>query len=98
ALDTVAARVRPAKRFEHVQVLKRFASIEDPSQIMLVIIVDEGPVKIVTTGDPDHPTRVVRKRGPNLLVLPILGREDGYAVTAGARLTLPDKFGKRSRI
>src|SRR5205085_12016122 len=31
-------------------------------------------------------------------VLPILGREDGYALTAGARLTLPDKFGKRSRI
>jgi len=94
----VAERLRHAKHFDRVEVLKRFASIEDPSQIMLVIIVDEGPVKIVTTGDPDHPTRVVRKRWPNLLVLPILGREDGYAVTAGARLTLPDKFGKRSRI
>jgi outer membrane protein assembly factor BamA len=94
----VEERLRKAKRFDRVEVLKRFASIADPSQIMLVIIVDEGPVKIVMTGDPDHPTRVVRKKWPNVLVLPILGREDGYGFTAGARLTFPDKFGKRSRI
>jgi len=94
----VAERLRKAKRFDRIDVLKRYASIEDPSQIMLVIIVDEGPVKIVMTGDPDHPTRVVRKRFPNLLVLPILDREDGIGITAGARFTLPDKFGKQSRI
>ena len=94
----VAERLRKAKHFDRVEVLKRFASIADPSQIMLVIIVDEGPVKIVMTGDPDNPTRVVRKKWPNLLVLPILRREDGYGITAGARLTLPDKLGKRSRI
>jgi outer membrane protein assembly factor BamA len=94
----IAERLRKAKRFDKIDVLKRFASIEDPSQIMLVIVVDEGPVKIVMTGDPEHPTRVVRKKFPNLLVLPILRREDGYGFTAGARLTLPDKFGKQSRI
>jgi outer membrane protein assembly factor BamA len=99
-VDAVASRLRAAHRFERVEVLKRFASIADASQIMLVIIVDEGPVKIVTTGDPDHPTRVVRKRWPNLLVLPILGREDGYGLTYGARLSLPDPnwLGKRSRV
>lgn len=96
--NAVAERLRKAKHFDKVDVLKRYASIEDPSQIMLVIVVDEGPVKIVMTGDPDNPTRVVRKRWPNLLVLPILRREDGYGVTAGARLTLPDKLGKQSRI
>jgi outer membrane protein assembly factor BamA len=99
-VDAVAARLRAAKRFESVEVRKRFASIEDPRQIALVIIVDEGPVKIVMTGDPDSPTRVVRKRLPNMLVLPILSREDGYGFTYGARLTLPDPhwMGKRSRI
>ncbi len=94
----VAERLRKAKHFDRVEVLRRYASIADPSQIMLVIIVDEGPVKIVMTGDPEHPTRVVRKRWPNLLVLPIVRREDGYAPTFGARLGLPDKFGKQSRI
>jgi outer membrane protein assembly factor BamA len=99
-IEAVTARLRAAKRFEHVEVLKRFASIADPSQIMLVIIVDEGPVKIVMTGDPDHPTRVEHKRLPNLLILPILDYEDGYGFTYGARLTLPDPnwMGKRSRM
>jgi len=98
--DAVATRLRAAKRFESVEVRKRFASIADPSQITLVIIVDEGPVKIVMTGDPDSPTRVERKRLPNILVLPILRYEDGYGFTYGARLTLPDPhwMGKRSRI
>ena len=99
-VDAVAARLKAAKRFDRVEVRKRFASIDDPSQIMLVIIVDEGPVKIVMTGDPDRPTRVVRKTMPNILILPILGREDGYGFTYGARFTLPDPhwMGKRSRI
>jgi outer membrane protein assembly factor BamA len=99
-VDAVAARLKAVKRFDRVEVRKRFASIDDPSQIMLVIIVDEGPVKIVMTGDPDRPTRVVRKAMPNILILPILGREDGYGLTYGARFTLPDPhwMGKRSRI
>jgi len=80
-VDAVATRLRAAKRFESVEVRKRFASIADPSQITLVIVVDEGPVKIVMTGDPDNPTRVVRKKMPNLLILPILSQEDGYGVT-----------------
>jgi len=100
AIVAVAARLRATRRFEHVQVLKRFASIADPSQIMLVIIVDEGPVKIVMTGDLDQPTRVVRRRTPNLLVLPILSHEDGFGFTYGARLTLADPawMGARSRV
>jgi outer membrane protein assembly factor BamA len=99
-VDAVAGRLRAAKRFDSVEVRKRFASIEDPSQIALVIIVDEGPVKIVMTGDPDSPTRIARKRLPNMLILPILNREDGYGITYGARLTLPDPqwLGKRSRV
>ena len=99
-VEAVAARLRAARRFERVEVRKRFATIADPSQIVLVIIVDEGPVKIVMTGDPDRPTRVVRKRMPNLLILPIVRREDGYGITYGARLTLPDPkwMGKRSRV
>jgi surface antigen Omp85-like protein/surface antigen-like variable number repeat protein len=99
-VDRVASRLKAAKRFERVDVLKRFASIADPSQIMLVIVVDEGPVKIVMTGDPDHPTKVVRRRFPNLLILPVLRREDEYGITYGARLTAPEPrlFGKRSRV
>ena len=99
-LDAVAARLKAAKHFDRVEVRKRFASIDDPSQITLVIVVDEGPVKIVMTGDPDRPTKVVRKRLPTLMPYPILSREDGYGFTSGARLTLaePQRLGKNSRL
>jgi outer membrane protein assembly factor BamA len=99
-LDAVAARLKAAKHFDRVEVRKRFASIDDPSQITLVIVVDEGPVKIVMTGDPDRPTKVVRKRLPTLMPYPILSREDGFGFTYGARLTLaePRRLGKNSRL
>ena len=97
-IETVTGRLRAAKKFESVQVLKRFASISDLSQILLVIIVDEGAVHIEMTGDPDNPTRIVRNRFPRLMVLPILGAEDGYGASYGVRLALPDPAGKRSRL
>jgi outer membrane protein assembly factor BamA len=97
-IDEVASRLRATRRFERVQVLKRFASIADPTQILIVIIVNEGPVRIERTGDPDHPTRVVRNRRLNLMFLPVLYEEDGYGMTYGARLGLPEPAGKQSRV
>jgi outer membrane protein assembly factor BamA len=97
-VDEVATRLRTAKRFDDVRVLKRFASIEDPSQILLVIIVDEGPVHIERTGDPANPTRVVRSHPLGLMVMPVLTREDGYGFTYGARLARQTVAGKDSRL
>ena len=97
-IEDVAARLRATKRFESVEVRKRFASIADPSQIVLVIVVDEGPVHIEMTGDPDRPTRVVRTRRPNILFLPVLNVEDGYGLTYGARFALADPAGRNSRL
>ncbi|MBI3493537.1 MAG: BamA/TamA family outer membrane protein [Acidobacteria bacterium] len=97
-VDEVAARLRASKKFDKVEVLKRFASIADPSQIMIVIIVDDGPVHIEMTGDPDQPARVVKNRFPKLLFLPVLDAEDGYGLTYGARFALPDPAGARSRV
>jgi surface antigen-like variable number repeat protein len=94
----VAARLRATKRFERVEVLKRFASIADPTQIVLVIIVDEGAVSIERTGDPAKPTRVVKRRGPHLMFLPVLTAEDGYGLIYGAQLGLPNPIGKDSRL
>lgn len=97
-LTDTGERLRATRRFRSVEVLQRFASIADPSQILLVIIVDEGAVHIEMTGDETRPTRVVRSRGPRLQFLPILGAEDGYGVTYGARLALVTPAGARSQI
>jgi outer membrane protein assembly factor BamA len=94
----VTAKLRASKRFDSVEVQKRYASLSDPTQVVLVVVVDEGPVRIVRTGDPDQPTRVVQKWLPNLLLLPILGRESGYGITYGARVTHAEPFGRDSRL
>lgn len=89
--DTTVAQVRErlkkSGRFDTVEVLKRYASIEDPTQIALVLIVNEGPVRIeMPEGQGDVP-RVVARRGlHNFMFMPILDLEDGYGVTFGARV------------
>jgi outer membrane protein assembly factor BamA len=87
------ARLRATKRFDRVEVLKRFASISDPTQIVLVIQVDEGPVRIdpgvpAATGLPGRPPRATR-RGPfNVMFAPLLDAEDGYGFAYGAQISL----------
>jgi len=97
-LDEVAGRLRRTGRFQDVQVLKRFASIADPSRIVLVLIVNEGPVDIEVP-DEGGPARVVRRRAlTNLLVLPVFHIEDGYGATYGVRMAYAGTAGRRSRL
>jgi len=97
-IDDVTRRLEATKRFEQVQVLKRFASIADPSQIVLVVIVDEGRVKISKTGDPEHPYKAVKNHWPRLMYSPIFNISDRYGVTYGLRVAVPDVLGKDSRL
>jgi outer membrane protein assembly factor BamA len=98
-LTDAIAKLKASNQFDDVQVLKRFASISDPSKIVIVIIVNEGPVRIALPGAPGDPLRVVRRRGVrNLMFMPVLDAEDGYGVTFGARLALADVAGKPSRL
>jgi outer membrane protein assembly factor BamA len=93
------SRLKAAKRFDAVTVAKRFASIEDASKIVVVIVVNEGPVRIEQPDDPNDPVRVVPRRGfRNLMFMPIFDVEDGYGVTAGARLAYVGAAGSRSRL
>ena len=97
-IDEASSRLEGAKRFQRVEILKRYASIADPSQILIVIIVDEGAVHVEMTGDPAHPTRVVRDRNLKLLFLPVLSHEDGYGLAYGAQFTRRDPAGAQSRL
>ena len=95
----VTERLRAAKRFDDIDVLKRFASIADPSKIALVIVVNEGPVRIEVPDDPGDPIKVVKRRGiTNLMWMPILDFEDGYGATYGARVAYVAVAGERSRL
>lgn len=103
-VNDAAARLRASKKFEQVEVLKRFASIADPSQISLVILVDEGPVTLhddgrVTPGADGPPIPGLSKASAlGLMFMPIIKFEDGYGFSYGARAAIPDVAGKGSRI
>jgi outer membrane protein assembly factor BamA len=95
---SVVDRLKASHRFERVEVLKRFASIADPSQIVLVVVVDEGPVKIEAFEDADKPAHIVPRGGLGLMFLPLISFEDGYGFTYGAQLTRPGIAGAHSRL
>jgi hypothetical protein len=97
-LEEVAARLRATGRFQRVEVAKRFASISDPSQVVIVIVVDEGPVSIERTGDPSAPFRAVRKSGMAPMFIPLLAAEDGYGFSYGVRTAIPNPAGSSSQV
>jgi outer membrane protein assembly factor BamA len=100
-LDEVRRRLLASRRFEDVTVLKRYASIADPSQITLVILIDEHAVRIQPGpgGAAEGAVRLARRRlwGAGM-ILPILEAEDGYGLTYGATLAFPGVAGERSRL
>jgi len=79
-------------------VLKRYASIADPTQVLLVVIVDEGSVKLEGLGDVDKPVAVVPRGGLGLMFVPLLDFEDGYGFTYGAQLARQGVAGAGSRL
>jgi outer membrane protein assembly factor BamA len=98
-IDAVTERLEATRRFVSVEVLKRYASIADPSQIILVVLVDDGRVQVNwSTGEVTAPSGLTGRRGPRLMFLPILGYEDGYGFSYGVRVAVPEPFGPRSRV
>ena len=103
SLSEAETRVRSAFKLESADVLKRFASISDPTQILVLIQVDEGPVQIDVPDDPGVPgtpsvRRVVRRSRFNMMFLPVLDAEDGYGFTYGAQFAFAGHRTARRRV
>jgi outer membrane protein assembly factor BamA len=97
--ELVRRRLLDSGRFEGVEVRARFASLTDPSQRAVVIIIDEYPVRILTPAvDGEMPAIARRRWMRNAMFLPILDAEDGYGLTYGVLVAYPDLFGGRSRL
>ena len=107
-LSDAEARLRSAIRFDSVDVLKRFASISDLTQVLILIQVDEGPVRVdVPDIDPPGPAvpgppvaraRAVRRSRFNMMFVPILDAEDGYGFTYGAQFAFAGHRSTRRRV
>ena len=93
-ITEINTKLKLSGRFDGVEVRKRFRSIENPDDILLMVIVDEKPGVDPTDLTPG-PMKRFRASG---MFLPILHSEDGYGFTYGMRTTFVDRFGSRSRI
>ena len=94
----VTDRLKSTHKFESVQVLKRYGSLDDASKIVLVIIVNEGAVKLELFEGETGPSRVVKRRGLGTLWFPLLDFEDGYGWTYGVQLAKTKVAGENSRL
>ena len=87
-------RLERSGRFDSVEVRKRFRSIDNPSDILVIILVDE-----VTAISVDDLTPGAFKKFRSMgMWLPVIDYEDGYGFTYGARVSFVGALGKRSRI
>jgi outer membrane protein assembly factor BamA len=93
-LREAAERLRRSGRFDDVDVRKRYRSIDDPNDILVVILVNEV-TGITATDLTPGPMKKMRSLG---MWFPVLDYADGYGFTYGARISFVDTFGKRSRI
>lgn len=81
-------------RFEAVEVRRRYLSIADPTQVLVMIVVDEHPAVSETDLTPG-PMKTLGRAG---MWLPILHHRDGYGLTYGARVSFNEVLGDRSRL
>ncbi len=93
-LEQADKRLRASGRFSNIEIRKRFRSLTDPSDILVVILVDE----VAGVNDVDltpGPWKRVRTFG---MWLPVLDYADSYGFTYGARVSFVDLLGQRSRV
>ena len=92
--DEIRDKLEKSGRFDGVEVRRRFRSIENPDDILLMIVVDEvaGVDSLDLTPGP------MKKFWSSGMFLPIFHSEDGYGLTYGARFAFVDRLGPRSRI
>ena len=97
-LTEAEEQLRASGRFDAVEVRRRSRSIADPSEVLVILLVDER-AGVRCRGDacvaPTNPLLRVRHAA---MWLPVLHHRDGYGVTYGARATFVNPLGPASRI
>ncbi len=99
SVKAIEKRLKDSDRFETVDVRKRYRSLDDPTDVALILVVHERPgVTSATTtgvGVVTHPWRRVTSR---LMFFPILSYDDGYGFTYGGRVSAVDLLGAGERL
>jgi outer membrane protein assembly factor BamA len=86
--------LRKSNRFDNVEVRKRFRSIDNPSDILIMIVIDE---RAGVSADDLTPGFGARARSA-MVWWPILNYADGYGFTYGLRPAFADPIGNDSML
>jgi hypothetical protein len=87
-------KLKSSDRFDNVEVRRRFRSIDNPSDILVVILVEE---RAGISAD-DLTPGPLKRFGASAQWLPVLNYADGYGMTYGVRVAFADVIGNRSRV
>jgi outer membrane protein assembly factor BamA len=90
----ITSRLNKSGRFDGVEVRKRYRSIDNPDDILLMIVIDEVPAVSDLDLTPGPWKRFTSKG----MFLPVLRYDDGYGFTYGARISFVNTLGRSSRI
>jgi outer membrane protein assembly factor BamA len=93
-IAAVTDRLTRSGRFTGVEVRKRYRSIDDPNDVVLMIIVDERPGVSAESAGGGRWTRLAAAS----MWMPVLDYADGYGFTYGARASFVDLVGARTRL
>src|SRR5512137_878195 len=94
AIEAAAERLQRSGRFENVEVRKRYRSLDDMTQVAVIIAVTERP-GVEKGGVMPGPLKRVRNA---LMASPSLEYVDGYGFTAGGKLSFVNVLGKGGHI
>ena len=87
-------KLHDSGRFEQVEVLRRYRSIANPDEILVMLVVDEHPAVDELDLTPG-PLEKLRAAG---MWMPILTHADGYGFTYGARTSFIAPLGDHTRL
>lgn len=100
AVKGIERRLKDSDRFETVEVRKRYRSLDDPTDVAIVLVVHERPgVTSATAAGGFTPVATPwRRLKSRLMFLPILSYADGYGFTYGGRVSTVDVLGAGERL
>jgi outer membrane protein assembly factor BamA len=87
-------RLRKSGRFADVEVRKRYRSLDNPTDVLAIVLVDE----LAAVSSDDLTPGALKRFTSAGMWLPIVDYADGYGFTYGGRVSFVDALGPRTRI
>jgi hypothetical protein len=99
AVKGIEKRLKDSDRFETVEVRKRYRSLDDPTDVAIVLVVHERPgVTSAASGGIQSTSSPWHRVTSRLMFFPILSYADGYGFTYGGRVSTIDLLGAGERL